>query len=82
LENSRDDLDRLPSLEEVFGQDLGDPIERVDPRGRPVEEGPAGRQPARSSACLSLMQRVAYGSALILAFSIGLPHRSHSPYVP
>src|SRR5918996_904361 len=44
--------------------------------------GAWGSPPARSSAFLSLMQSVAYGRALIRAFSIGRPHRSHSPYVP
>ena len=28
------------------------------------------------------MQRLAYGSALSRALSIGRPHRSHDPYVP
>jgi hypothetical protein len=65
LEDAGDDLDGRPSLQVPFRQELGQAIEDVDAGADPVEkdrEVPLQGEPsyrARSSACLSLMQRLA-----------------------
>ena len=81
---------------QCLGDDVGGEHEGRDAgehaiRRRPGARGASGPWPRRrlarvaqrrSSRCLHSTHRVARGNACSRAFPIGLPHDSHTPYVP